>query len=628
MLQDIREKSLGIIGKVIIGLIIAVFALFGVESIIGGFTQPPSAASVNGEEITQFQLDQNIQNLMASIGGDLNGIDSSFLESIALNQLVEETLLRQNAINKSMAISPSQIDRNILATESFQISGVFNSDLAVRTMATQGLTVPMYRQSLEQRMLMSQLASAYTGSSFITDVELERFAKLSTQTRDFRYLSVTMGTRTLGTPVRDDEITAYYNNNSEQFAEEESLIIEYVLLDKSAISAELQTDVAELRQQYELERLEFEGSSEKRASHILFEVGSTNSEDVAIELAADTKSRIDAGEEFSDLAMELSIDAVSAEEGGDIGFTDGTAFPVEIEEALNLLELNEVSSPVISEFGVHLVKLTQAEDNSFPDFEEARDRIERELTNSEVERLYSERLQDLANLAFETGDLLTIEEQLALDIRETEPTPRSGGTGIFSNLDLVNAAYSDEVLLDGNNSDVVELSDSQSAVVRALTYREASVLPLEEVEAEIAVILRTEMERNSVQELGSELVSTLEENLPIDELLAENDLQWIEELEVERNSFAVNREIVNEVFSLPVPDSELNRSDITLSNGTFVVIELTQVNEGSVDAIPEEQVTTLIESVKTDLGNNDFQAYMSSLRESSDIQTSTNEAFN
>ena len=628
MLQDIREKSLGIIGKVIIGLIIAVFALFGVESIIGGFTQPPSAASVNGEEITQFQLDQNIQNLMASIGGDLNGIDSSFLESIALNQLVEETLLRQKAINKSMAISPSQIDRNILATESFQISGVFNSDLAVRTMATQGLTVPMYRQSLEQRMLMSQLASAYTGSSFITDVELERFAKLSTQTRDFRYLSVTMGTRTLGTPVRDDEITAYYNNNSEQFAEEESLIIEYVLLDKSAISAELQTDVAELRQQYELERLEFEGSSEKRASHILFEVGSTNSEDVAIELAADTKSRIDAGEEFSDLAMELSIDAVSAEEGGDIGFTDGTAFPVEIEEALNLLELNEVSSPVISEFGVHLVKLTQAEDNSFPDFEEARDRIERELTNSEVERLYSERLQDLANLAFETGDLLTIEEQLALDIRETEPTPRSGGTGIFSNLELVNAAYSDEVLLDGNNSDVVELSDSQSAVVRALTYREASVLPLEEVEAEIAVILRTEMERNSVQELGSELVSALEENLPIDELLAENDLQWIEELEVERNSFAVNREIVNEVFSLPVPDSELNRSDITLSNGTFVVIELTQVNEGSVDAIPEEQVTTLIESVKTDLGNNDFQAYMSSLRESSDIQTSTNELFN
>ena len=98
-----------------------------------------------------------------------------------------------------------------------------------------------------------------------------------------------------------------------------------------------------MRQQYELERSEFEGSSEKRASHILFEVGSTTPEDAAIELAAETKSRIDAGEDFSDLAMELSIDVVSAEEGGDIGFSDGTAFPVEVEEVLNLLELNEVS---------------------------------------------------------------------------------------------------------------------------------------------------------------------------------------------------------------------------------------------------------------------------------------------
>ena len=80
MLQDIREKSLGTFGKVIVGIIIAVFALFGVESIIGGFTQPPAVANVNGEDITQFQLDQNIQNLMASIGGNLDGIDPSFLE--------------------------------------------------------------------------------------------------------------------------------------------------------------------------------------------------------------------------------------------------------------------------------------------------------------------------------------------------------------------------------------------------------------------------------------------------------------------------------------------------------------------------------------------------------------------
>ena len=627
MLQDIREKSLGTIGKVIIGLIIAVFALFGVESIIGGFTQPPSVASVNGEEISQFQLDQNIQNLMASFGGDFEGLDPSFLESIALNQLIEETLLRQKALDSSMSISSEKIDRNIVSTDSFQINGVFDSELAVRTMATQGLTIPMYRESLEQRMILSQLANAFSSSSFITSIELEKFAELTSQTRDFNYLSITMGTRTLGTAVLDQEIQAYYEDNQSQFTEEESVIIEYVLLDKASIADELNVDEADLKAQYDIEREEFEGSSEKRASHILFEISPEVPVEAAVELAQNAKTRIDGGEEFSNLALELSIDTVSAEEGGDIGYSDGAAFPAEIEEALNLLTLNEVSSPVVSEFGVHLVKLTQEADNSFPSFEEARSRLERDLTSSEVERNYAERLQDLSNLAFETGDLLTIEEELTLEIQRSDPVPRSGGSGIFSDLDVVGVAYSDEVLIDGNNSDVIELSDSQSLVVRVLEFNEASMQPLAEVDAEIAVIIRTQMEREAVQELGNQLLTALEQERSIEELLSQNELTWITETGIERNSFAVNREIVNQVFSLPKPTEEIGRSNLTLSNGTFVLIELSQVNEGSIDSIPEEQIVGLANSIKTDLGNNDFQAYMASLRESSEIQTNLEQAF-
>ena len=627
MLQDIREKSLGTIGKVIIGLIIAVFALFGVESIIGGFTQPPSVASVNGEEISQFQLDQNIQNLMASFGGDLEGLDPSFLESIALNQLIEETLLRQKALDYSMSISSEKIDRNIVSTDSFQINGIFDSELAVRTMATQGLTIPMYRESLEQRMILSQLANAFSSSSFVTNVEFENFAELTSQTRDFNYLSITMGTRTLGTAVLDEEIEAYYEDNQNQFTEEESVIIEYVLLDKASISDELNVDEADLQAQYDIEREEFEGSSEKRASHILFEISPEVPVEAALELAQNAKTRIDGGEEFSDLALELSIDTVSAEEGGDIGFSDGTAFPVEIEEALNLLTLNEISSPVVSEFGVHLVKLTQEAGNSFPSFEEAKSRLERDITSSEVERIYAERLQDLSNLAFETGDLLTIGEELTLEIQRSDPVPRSGGSGIFSDLDVVEAAYSDEVLIDGNNSDVIELSDSQSLVVRVLEFNEASVQPLAEVDAEIAVLIRTQMEREAVQELGNQLLTALEQERSIDELLSQNELMWISETDIERNSFVVNREIVNEVFSLPKPTEEIRRSNLTLSNGTFVLVELNQVNEGSIDSIPEEQIVGLSNSIKTDLGNNDFQAYMASLRESAEIQTNLEQAF-
>ena len=621
MLQDIRDNSQGIIAKVIIGLIVAVFALFGVESIIGGFIQSPPVAEVNGEELTQLQLDQGTQNLVNSIGAGLESFDQEFLESIALNQLIDETMLRQHALDAAMAISSARIDRNILDTPSFQINGVFDSDLAVRTMAAQGMSVPLYRESLTQSMLLSQVASAFTGSNFITENELSKIAELTGQTRDFRYLSVTLGTRTLGTAINDNQISDYYDANSDEFTEEETIVVEYVILDKEIISQEIEVNEDELLVQYEAERSQYEGSSEKRAAHILFEVGFDLTEEEALELAANTQQRLFDGEEFASLALELSTDVVSAEEGGDIGYTDGSAFPQEIEEAIEGLVLDEVSDPVITEFGVHLVKLTEDAENVFAPFEDERERIERDLKSSEIELIYAERLQDLSNLAFETGDLQTINEELGLTVLVSEAFGRSGGVDVFSNQSVVDVAFSDEVLVDGNNSDVIELDDSQSIVIRVLEFNEAAILPIQEVQAEIAVILRTDMERNAVQEIGNQLTAAIELETGLEALLNENELQWIEETGIERNSFSVNREILNQVFALPRSTSEPRRSSLTLNNGTFVLIELLQVNEGSIDSIPGEERQGFIESVTADLGNSEFQAYMNTLRANSDIES-------
>ena len=571
MLQDIRENSQGVVAKIIIGLIVAVFALTGMEMLGGGLLQP-EVAEVNGEEITQFQLDQNVQNLLASVGGQLEGIDQGLLESIALNQLIEETILRQQAFNTSMVISNSRLDRNILATPSFQVDGVFNSDMAIRTMAAQGLNVDGYRQLLTQNMLVSQMASAYTNSNFVTESELNKFAELTAQSRDFRYLSVTLGTRTLGIAISDEEISEYYENNPDAFIEEETVIAEYVILDKDVISQELDVNEGEILAQYEAERSEYEGSSEKRAAHILFEVGFEYNEEEALELATATQQRLADGEDFAALALELSSDIVSGEEGGDIGYTDGTAFPAAIEEALETLALDEVSAPVVSEFGVHLVKLTEDAENIFATFEEARDRIERDLKSSEVELIYGERLQDLSNLAFETGDLQTISEELGLEISQSEPIGRSGGSNVFSNLSAVDAVFSDEVLIDGNNSDVIELSDLQSVVVRVTEFNEAAVLPLEEVQPEIAVILRTEMERQAIQDLGNQLAEAADAGEGLEELLTENELEWIEETEINRDAFTVNREVLDAVFALQRPQGEPELASITLSNGTFVLV--------------------------------------------------------
>jgi len=620
MLQDIRDNSQGVIAKVIIGLIVAIFVLFGAESIIGGLTRAPGVAEVNGEDISDFQLQQGIQELINSIGGNAEGIEQSLLEQIAMNQIVEETLLRQSAQAAALSISSERIDRAIIENPNFQVGGRFDPEFAVRTMNSQGFTVTSYREALSRQMLLSQVVNAYSSSGFATQSELQMLAALSAQARDFRYITIPPGTRTLGTPITDEQIATYYEANQARFVRPESVIVDYVVLDKTNIADEVVLEEGAVLAQYELERSTFEGSAEKRASHILFETGPSLSVNQAREAASAAIARLDAGESFEALALELSSDQVSAEEGGDIGFSDGSAFPIEIEEALEGIEVGETVGPVETEFGVHVVKLTEDNSAVFQSFEEVSGRIERDLKAAQVEQLYASVLSDLSNLAFESSDLQRISDELNLSILTSGDFDRAGGGGIFSNPRVLEAAFSGDVMLDGNNSDVIEIGDERAVVLRINSITPEGVLPLEAVEPEIAVELRAQMERDAVAALGDDLATLLEIGGDVEGFLTENQLQWRSETSVRRNQSTVNREIVEAVFALPAPtESDVTRSQLTLGNGTFVLAELISVTEGSFESLAETEKSSMRESVIGDLGSSELRAFIANLRETGDI---------
>jgi len=620
MLQNIRDNSQGVIAKIIIGLIVAVFALFGVESIIGGFVRSPEVAEVNGEEITEVQLQNASQNLMASFG-NVQGIDQGLVEQIALNRLIDETLLQQRAESGNLTVSSERIDRAIVSSPQFQIGGRFDSDLAVRTMATQGFSPATYRESLTQQILLGQLANAVNASNFVTDAELQRIAELTRQTRDFRYISIPMGARTVDSPITDAEIESYYQANQEEFREDETVVVSYVVLDQDQIAEELEVAEEELRAQYEGELDAYEGASERRAAHILFEVGPGMSSEEALSAAESALARLQDGEDFAALALELSSDTVSAEAGGDIGYSDGTAFPEPLEEALDTLQVDEVSGPVTTEFGVHIVKLTEAASMDFPSFDEARDRIEREIKAAEVGLIYGERLETLSNLAFESAGLENISTELGLEVQHSQAFPRSGGTGLFTNQQLVNAAFSDSVFLEGNNSDAIELSDAQAVVLRLEQFNEAAVPPLEEIRPQIAVLLRAEKEREAVQELGSELMEVVvQTGGDVDALMEAEGLQWVELEAVNRTSNAANRQVIEQAFTMPAPENEPGRASITLPNGTFVLLELTGVTPGSLESLSEQERQSLRSQISQSMGSSDLQSYITSLRNNADIQ--------
>ncbi len=622
MLQNIRDNSQGLVAKVIIGLIIGIFALFGVESIVGGFVNSAAIAKVNGEEITEPEVATRIQNLIASIGGNIDSLDEGLLRQIALNQIIEDRVLLQSANDANMVISSDALDRQIINTPQFQAGGVFNSDLALRTMAGQGFSVPAYRKALADQMVVEQLANAYSASSFVTESELDRIAGLSSQTRDFRFISVTLGNRTAGEPIPAEQIETYYQNNQAQFMVDEEVAINYVVLDKNTIFDEVEVSDEDVQAQYDIEKSAFSNASQRRASHILLEVDSSRSEEAALQEASALKARLDQGEDFGALALEASSDTVSAEEGGDIGYSDGSAFPQPLEDALVGLEVGQVSDPVISEFGVHLLKLTEYDVNEFASLDEVSDRIRRVLSSAEVDRLFFERRETLANLAFETGDLTAISEDLGLQIQQSETFTQMGGSSqITNNSNVVAAAFSEDVLIDGNNSDVVELDTSRALVLNVQEHSEASLRPIDEVRGEIAAILRTELEKERAQVLGEQLLAALESGESVDEMVASNELQWITQNRASRNQIGLNTEVLQNAFAMPVPaegDSEFD--GFALSNGTYVVLELTGVNRGSLDQLDTSEKDTLASAYVERDGRAAFDGSLTTARNEADIE--------
>jgi len=627
MLQTIRENSQGLIAKVIIGFIIAVMALFGVESIVGGLANNATVAEVNGDEITEPELATNVQNLLASVGGDIGDLDEGLLRQIALNQLIEDRLMRQATREGNMTISSDAIDRQLINSPQFQIGGVFNSDLALRTMATQGFTVQGYRAALEQQMVVGQLVNAFASTSFVTEAELDRMAALSSQTRDFRFVSVTLGNRTMGEPIPEEQIEAYYQNNEARFMLDEEVGIDYVLLDKDKIYAEVSVAEAAVQAQYAAESTAFNSASQRRAAHILLETGSGLTEEEALAQAAELKTRLDAGEDFGALALEASSDTVSAQDGGDIGYSDGTAFPTPLEEALSTLEVGEVSAPVVSEFGVHLVKLTENTVNEYPPFEEVAERIRRDISTAEVDAQYFSSLEDLANLAFETNDLNDISSELGLEVVNSEMFTRLGGsTEISSNANIIAAAFSDEALIEGNNSDVIELGDGRAVVLHVREHNESSLQPLEEVRGEIAAILRTELEKERASVLGQTLVSSLQAGNSIDETLVENELQWIEQDDASRDQPGLNGEVLQSVFSMPTPsEGESIYNGFSLSNGTYIVLELQGVARGSLAQLSLAERATMTDTYIERDGRDTFAAFVANSRRNADITNNLEE---
>jgi peptidyl-prolyl cis-trans isomerase D len=620
MLQKIRDTTQGAISKIIIYPLIVIFAMWGLDAIVGNFTNPARSIKVNGTEITDQQIEtlvqQKAQEYLTSLGpdADLSNYNDSQFREAAVNELIQRALLANLAEDTGMVISSAAVDRRIAANPDFQIDGKFNAERANLLLQSGGYTAAAYRGLLAQELLLNQQLTTYSATGFATKGDIERIAALAHQKRNFRYVTIALASVGQELTISDDDIAAYFAANQSAFMREEQVKLSYIELNKEALLTEISVDEADVRKAYDDEVATYKAQTERRASHILFEASDDAGFTAAEAEAKAAKARLDAGEDFATVAKELSDDTGSAQDGGDVGYTTGDTFAPEFETALQGLELNQVSEPVRTSFGYHLIKLTEIAATEPPPFEERRAEIERNLKMAKADTLFLQRSEELSNLAFESLDLAEPATQMGLQVQTTEWFGRSGGAGITANANVISAAFKAEQLEERLNSEMIQVDANRSVVIHVDDHQLPELRPLEEVRGEIEALLHDQRQREQVRTLGEGFVKSLQDGENIDALLQVQGQSWTQVDAVERNAQNVNPEVLNAVFSAASPAAGATLASGTqLANGDFVVFELQSVTPGTDADFREGEAASLRNFINQQTAANDFVGFMLSL---------------
>ncbi|MNF30519.1 Peptidyl-prolyl cis-trans isomerase D [compost metagenome] len=622
MLQNIRDNSQGWIAKTIIGLIVVLLALTGVEAVFTSTSNSQNAAEVNGEKVTLNALSQAVEmqrrQLLQQLGRDFDAslLDEKLLREAALKGLIERTLLLQGAADAKFGFSPQALDQLILQTPEFLVDGQFDADRFDQVIRQLGYTRMQFRQMLEQEMLIGQLRAGISGSAFVTDAQVMAFARLEKQTRDFATL--TLKADSSAVQLSDDDIKAYYDAQASQFMSPEQVVLEYVELNKDAFFDQVEVSDEDLQSAYENEIANL--AEQRQAAHILVEVSDALDDKQAKAKIEEAQKRLQQGEDFAVLAKEFSDDPGSAANGGDLGYAGPGVYDPAFEEALYALSEGQVSAPVRSEFGWHLIKLLAVQAPEVPSFASLQEKLVRDLKARQLERRFVEASKQLEDAAFEASDLAQPAQELGLDIKTSEAFGREGGEGLAANREVVQAAFSAEVLEDGSNSSAIELDPNTVVVLRIKEHKKPEQLALEQVAESIREQLTRVRASEAVKAEGEALLAALNEGkTPVEQ--AESGQAWEVVEAATRSQEGIDPVVLQALFRLPKPSAagQSTFTGVTLENGDFVVVRLNGVSEPEAPLAAEEKAM-YSRFLASRSGQQDFVAFRKQLEAKADIE--------
>ena len=589
MLQTIRDRMTGPILWGIVGVLIVPFAFFGIQSLQSGGGADPTVAEVGGVKITQSQFhgayQRAYQDLQQRMGPDFRAdeLQQNQLRDNVLKSLVQDLVLQQYTRDTGYRIDDAGVREYLEAMPYFQDNGHFSADRYRSALSGVGQSPEQFEARVRQQLPVEQLRGAVLDSAFITPREGEAAWKLQRQQRVFSYVKFEPAKYEATVTVSDEQVKQRYEQKKDSYKAPERIKLAYVelALDQLPKAAAPSADV--LKAIYEARKAGlFSTPEQRRASHILIAFGADK--DAAKKKADDLYAKIKAGADFAELAKANSDDPGSKNKGGDLGLVKHGMMVPKFESALFALnKAGEVSEPVQTEFGWHLIKLDElkpAETQAFDDPAVQKQLLDLYQQQDAVTR-FNDMSTKLDQMSFENpASLDPVAKALNLQVKTTDWFTRKGGGDIAANQAVIAAAFSSELIKDDNNSKPIALDPQHLVVVRKAEYEAPRQLQQADVAEQIRGELKDEAAKAKAKASADALLKSLADGQTFEVATKAAGVASVSPGAVQRDNKDLPPALVQALFKMPHPASgKLGYGQAALDNGDIAVIALSAIND-------------------------------------------------
>ncbi len=629
MLQSIRDRIKGWVAWLIVALIALPFLFMGGAEYFGGGGGEAVVAEVDGQEIQRRELEQAVQRqrgrLREMFGGELpeDGFDEAALRRGALEQLVDRRLLYDYVEGQGLRVSDQAVAREIQGQGAFQQDGSFSEERYRSLLQRNGMAPADYEALVRRDLLVTQFQQGIQASGLAPPQRLEGLVRLRDEARSFSYAEVPVSAMREGVSVDEAAVEAHYRDHPLEYMRPEAVRLKYVELGLEDLREEAQIDEEALRERYEQSRGAYADSGRRRVRHILLpldeDADEERAEQVRAELAQLRERLRTDGASFAELAEAHSEDPGSAQEGGKLGWISRGEMVEPFEEAAFSLEEGEVSEPVRTRFGYHLIRVDEVERGEAQSFAAVRDEIEAELLRERVGGELAERREELANRAFEQPDSLEpAAEALGLTVQASDWIPRGGGEeGLARFPEVVDAAFGEEVLEQGYNSDLLELGEERFAVVRVAERRPPAPRPLAAVADQIREELRDQRAAERARERAEALREAVAEGEGLEEAVSGSAAAELHTAEqVRRRDQGPPEPVLRAAFEM-APD-EVRVAE--LRDGSAALVRLEGIEPGDWEALSAQEQEQLRRQVRAMAGRSELQSLIRALRADAEVR--------